>query len=62
MTTNRTLGSVIALGAAIGAAAGVVVGFLNPRPAVGAAVIGIVLGTAVARGMFSTKPEATNKN
>jgi hypothetical protein len=35
----------------------VVVGFFNITPAVGAAVIGIVIGTGVARGAFSTAPE-----
>ncbi len=59
MTTQRTLGSAIALVTAIGAATGVIVGYLNITPAVGAAVIGIVIGAGVARGMFSTTPHST---
>jgi len=43
----------IALITAIGAATGAVVGILHLTPAVSAAVIGIVIGTAVA---LSTKP------
>ena len=58
MTTHRTLGAVIALAAATG----VIVGFLHVNAAVGAAVIGIVIGTGIARGMFSTAPDATKKN
>jgi predicted RND superfamily exporter protein len=57
MTTQRKLGAAIALVTAIGAATGVVVGYLNITPAVGAAVIGIVIGTGVARGMFSTNAQ-----
>ena len=58
MTTHRKLGAAIALVTAIGAATGVVVCYLNITPAVGAAVIGIVIGTGVARGMFSTTPNS----
>jgi hypothetical protein len=61
MTTNRKLGAAISLATAIGAATGVIVGFLNTHTAVGIAVIGIVIGTGVARGMFSTVPNATKK-
>jgi uncharacterized membrane protein len=59
MPTNKSIGAGIALMTAIGAATGVVVGILKLTPAVGAAVIGIVLGTAVARGALSAKLKGT---
>jgi hypothetical protein len=62
MTTNRKLGAAIALCTAVGAAVGVLAGYFNITPAVGAAVIGIVIGTGVARGMFSTTPDVTKRN
>jgi len=62
MTTNRKLGAAIVLVAAIGAAIGVIAGYFNITLAVGVAVIGILMGTAVARGRFSTVPNVTKKN
>jgi hypothetical protein len=62
MTTNRKLGTAIVLVTAIGAAIGVIVGVLSITSAVGASVIGILIGTAVARGRFSTVPDVTKKN
>jgi len=62
MKAQRGIGAVIALATAIGAATGIVLGLFHVRSAVGAAVIGIVLGTAIARGMFSTAPQGTKKN
>jgi len=62
MTPHKRIGAGIALVTAIGAATGVVVGILHLTPAVGAAVIGIVIGTGVARGMFSTAPDASKKD
>jgi uncharacterized membrane protein YfcA len=61
MTINRKLGAAIVLVTAIGAAIGMIVGVLSITTAVGAAVIGILIGTAVARGMFSTEPNARKK-
>ena len=55
MATNRQIGTGIVLITAIGAATGVVLGILHVTPAVGAAVVGIVLGTAIARGTLSAK-------
>jgi len=62
MTANRKLGTAIVLVTAIGAAIGVIGGSFNITLAVGAAVIGIIIGTAVARGRFSTAPDATKRN
>jgi hypothetical protein len=62
MTKNKRIGIAIILVPAIGAAIGVVVGYLSITTAVGLAVVGIVIGTAVARGRFSTVPDATKKN
>jgi hypothetical protein len=62
MTTNSKIGVAIVLVDALGAAIGLVVGFLSVTTAVGIAVVGIVIGTGVARGAFSTKPDAPNKN
>ena len=55
MATKRQIGAGNALMMAIGAAIGLVVGICRITPAVGAAVVGIVLGTAVARGALSDK-------
>ena len=61
MTTNRKLGTAITLVTAVGSAIGVVVGYLNITSAVGVAVVGILIGTGVARGVFSTAPN-TKRN
>ncbi len=62
MTTQRKIGAAIALVTALGAAIGTITRVLGITPAVGAAVIGIVIGTGVARGAFSRTPEVTKKN
>jgi len=62
MSTNRQIGAGIVLMTAIGAAAGMVVGILPITPAVGVAVVGIVLGAAIARGGLSAKLGITKKS
>jgi hypothetical protein len=62
MTTLKKVGAAITLVTAGGAAIGGIVGYLDITQAVGTAVIGIVIGTGVARGRFSTAPDATKKN
>jgi hypothetical protein len=61
MTTNRRLGTAITRVTPVGSAIGVVVGYLNITSAVGVAVVGILIGTGVARGAFSTAPN-TKRN
>jgi hypothetical protein len=61
MTTNRKLGTAITLVTPVGSAIGVVVGYLNITSAVGVAVVGILIGTGVERGAFSTAPN-TKRN
>ncbi len=62
MTTNRKIGIAIVLVTAILAAVGLLTSFLNVTPAIGLAVVGIVIGTGVARGAFSATPDASRKN
>lgn len=62
VTTNRRFGAAIALLTAIAAAVGLLTGFLAATPAVGVAVVGIVIGTGVARGAFSANPEDSKRN
>jgi len=62
MTTHRNLGIAIIVVPAIIAAIGVVAGFLSITSAVGLAVVGLLIGTGVARGRFSSVPDATKKN
>ena len=62
MTRNRKLGAAITLVAAVGAALGVLAGYISITTAVGAAVIGIVIGTGAARGRFSATPDVTKRN
>jgi hypothetical protein len=54
MTANRKIGAVIVIGAALIAVAGLTVANLGVQISVGIAVIGILIGTAVARGRFSS--------
>jgi hypothetical protein len=60
MTTQRKLGIAIVLIAAIVAAIGVVGGFFSITSAVGLAVVGLLIGTGVARGRFSSVPGTKN--
>ena len=62
MTTNKKIGAAITLCAAILAAVGLLIGFFSVTPAVGLAVVGIVIGTGVARGAFSATSETTRRN
>ena len=62
VTRNRKIGAGIALATAMLAAAGLLIGFFNIQPAAGLAVVGIVIGTGVARGAFSVTPDATKRN
>jgi len=57
MTTNRKVGILIVLATAITAAVGLLTGFLSIQPAVGLAVVGIVIGSGVVRGAFSAAPD-----
>lgn len=58
MTTNRKVAISIVLGTAIVAAVGLLTDYFSIQPAVGLAVVGIVIGTGVARGAFSSRPDA----
>ena len=62
MSTNNAIGAAIALVTATGAAIGLVLGYFNARPAVAATVMGIVIGTGVAKGWFSTSRNAMKKS
>jgi len=62
MTRNRRIGGAIALVLAIVAAIGLLVGYFSIQPAVGLAVVGIVIGTGVARGVFSPVPDANKRD
>jgi len=57
MTINRKIGIAIVLVSALAAAAGVITGYLSREVAVGIAVIGILIGSAMARGRFSNRPK-----
>jgi hypothetical protein len=52
MSTKRK-GAMIAILAATGSVVGLTMGHVSSPISVGIAVVGIVIGTAVARGMFS---------
>lgn len=62
MTTNRKLGTEIVLVTAIAAAIALIAGVLSITSAVGLAVVGLLIGTGVARGRFSSPSDATKKN
>jgi len=62
MTPNKKYGAAITLVTAIIAAVGLVVDFFHVQPAVGLAVVGIVIGTGVARGAFSRTPDEKKRN
>jgi len=52
-TSHQKAGTGIAILSALGSATGLLLGQISTPIAVGIAVIGIVIGTRVARGMFS---------
>ncbi len=62
MTTHRRIGVAIVLVTAIVAAIGVLTGYLTITIAVGIAVIGILIGSAVARGRFSNAAKVIKRN
>ena len=60
--TERRPGAAIVILAAIGAAAGMTIGHLSIPIGCGIAVIGIVIGTGVARGRFSRADDSGKGN
>ena len=62
MAKNKKIGAAFALATAIVAAIGLLTGYFSVQPGVGLAVVGIVIGTGVARGAFSGSPDAAKKN
>jgi len=61
MTPHNKAGATIALLTSLVAATGIIAGYLRVPIAVGVAMVGIVIGTALARGMFSRPPHANKK-
>jgi hypothetical protein len=57
-TSHQKSGAAIAISAALGSAIGLMTGYVSRPSAVGIAIIGIVIGTGVARGMFSPAPNS----
>lgn len=57
MITDRKLGAAIALVTVVGAVIGVILAVFRIQPSLGGVMIGIVLGTTVARGYFFVKPK-----
>ncbi|HXZ26634.1 MAG TPA: hypothetical protein VEG08_01405 [Terriglobales bacterium] len=53
---SRFAGVIIVLGASLGAAAGLLLGQVDRFLAVGIAVVGILIGSALARGSFADSP------
>ena len=62
MSSDTKIGIALALVTVVLAVIGLWVGFFSITPAVGLAVVGIVIGTGVARGAFSNAPGATRKD
>jgi type IV secretory pathway VirB2 component (pilin) len=58
-TANQRAGAAIAILAALGSSTVLLLGQVNGPIAVAIAVIGIVIGTGVARGMFSAATNST---
>ena len=54
MTSNKKIGAAVVLVTAVLAAVGLLTGYFHIQAGVGLAVVGIVIGTGVARGAFST--------
>jgi hypothetical protein len=61
MTTNRKIGSAIVIGAALIAVVGLTVAHLNIQVCVGIAVVGILIGSGVARGKFASVHDEAKK-
>ena len=59
MAKEKRIGAAIALATSIVAAIGLLTGYFSVQPAVGLAVVGIVIGTGVARGAFSSAPDGS---
>jgi len=59
---NRIIGISIALGFSLGAAIALLFAHANINVSVGIAVCAILVGTAIARGRFSAKPEGPGAN
>ncbi len=62
MTTNRKIGAAITIGAALIAVAGLTIVHLDIPIAVGIAVVGLLIGTGVARGKFSSAQDSSKRN
>jgi uncharacterized membrane protein (UPF0136 family) len=54
MVSHKKIGAAIALVIALLAAVGRLTGYFHIQAAVGLAIVGIVIGTGVARGAFSS--------
>lgn len=53
MTSNKKIGTVVVLVTAVLAAVGLLTGYFHIQAGVGLAIVGIVIGTGIARGAFS---------
>jgi divalent metal cation (Fe/Co/Zn/Cd) transporter len=62
MSRNKKIGAAIVLVTAIVAGVGLLTGYFSIQPAVGLAVAGLLIGTGVARGKFSSTPDAARKH
>ena len=62
MALNKKIGAAIALITAVLAAVGRLTGYFHVQAAVGLAIVGIVIGTGVARGAFSSTPDANKRS
>ena len=59
-SSSRYAGVIIVLGASLGAAAGLLFGQIDRFLAVGIAMVGILIGSAIARGTFAdTRDQAS---
>ena len=61
-TSEKRVGAAIAIIAAIFAAVGMIVFHLSIPIGCGIAVVGMLIGTGVARGKFSRPPDADKKS
>jgi phosphate/sulfate permease len=62
MERHRKIGAAIAIVAALIAVAGLTVAHLGVPISDGIAVVGILIGVGVARGKFSSAPDAAKKS